>query len=166
MKLLFLIGCAEPGHDGVGDYTSILAEQCKQQGHEFRIASLNDPYVLDQPEIGATKWRFSGALKDKDEQQTLQELCTEFSPDWISLQFVPYAFHPKGIPWSLGRLLKTLAPKARLHIMFHETWTGPHLSASLRDKAYGLLQRVTLKHLLRRRPQAARTRTHPPTFTY
>jgi len=165
MKLLFLVGCAEPGHDGVGDYTSILAEQCRQQGHECRIASLYDSYVLDQPEISTLKWRFPNALQNKNEQHTLRELCEEFSPDWISLQFVPYAFHPKGISWGLGRLLESLAKKARLHIMFHETWTGPHLHASLKNKTYGLLQRFTLKYLLKKRAPNS-THTHAAPYLY
>ena len=162
MKLLFLVGCAEPGRDGVGDYTSILAAQCEEQGHEYRIASLYDPHILDQPEIGARTWRFSNALKNKYQLRTLQNLSKEFSPDWISLQFVPYSFHPKGVPWMLGHLIKDLAPKARLHIMFHETWTGSHLHASLKDKAYGLLQKQVLKRLLKKRkPSTIHTHAAP-----
>jgi hypothetical protein len=45
MKILFLTGSLEPGKDGVGDYTRLLANECGERGHEVFLLGLNDPWA-------------------------------------------------------------------------------------------------------------------------
>ncbi|HQU09596.1 MAG TPA: hypothetical protein PLV25_06515, partial [Opitutales bacterium] len=57
----------------------------------------------------------------------IQNELSKFSPDWISLQFVPYSFHSKGWCWQLEKFLDIIAPiKCKWQIMFHEIWIGAH----------------------------------------
>ena len=42
MKILFFCGSAEPGKDGVGDYTRRLCGELLRIGHETQILSLFD----------------------------------------------------------------------------------------------------------------------------
>ncbi|WP_411826050.1 hypothetical protein [Luteolibacter sp. AS25] len=69
-----------------------------------------------------------------------------FSPDWVSLQFVPYAFHPKGLCFALPSSLRTLSDGYKVHVMFHETWIGFTKISPLKHRITGFFQ----KHLLRR----------------
>ena len=45
MKLLFLCGSFEPGQDGVGDYTRMLATELIQLGHQVSVIALNDQHI-------------------------------------------------------------------------------------------------------------------------
>ena len=51
MKIVFLCGSLEPGRDGVGDYTRMLAAEIIRKGHNAAIVALADKYSLE-PFIG------------------------------------------------------------------------------------------------------------------
>ncbi|WP_156100694.1 glycosyltransferase [Gillisia sp. Hel_I_29] len=125
MSILFICGCLETGKDGVGDYTQILARELYLKNIEVSIISYNDAFVK-----GAT-FREDGVLNilrlgiDLSAEKKI-ELAKQFvnanNPDLISLQFVPYAYHQKGLPWRLGLELSKIGKKFSWHIMFHELW--------------------------------------------
>lgn len=73
----------------------------------------------------------------------------DFKPDWISLQFVCYAFHPKGITHGLARKIAPLLTGRKLHIMFHEIWLCKEQGWSWPQRAVGLLQRYFIRRLVR-----------------
>ncbi|MDO9373202.1 MAG: hypothetical protein Q7T76_02230, partial [Ferruginibacter sp.] len=155
MTILFLCGCVEPGRDGVGDYTRKLAAEISRSGHSPMIISINDKMIDD--EFRGTQ-DFEGIqipvarLPQKWEQKIrLQKLLTHieaFSPDWISLQFVPFSFHKKGLPYQLGRLLSLARPKF-WHIMIHELWVGMDKTAPLKFRILGFLQQRLIKSLIK-----------------
>ncbi len=45
MRIAFVTSGLEPGRDGVGDYTSGLAEECARRGHTVTQIALNDPFI-------------------------------------------------------------------------------------------------------------------------
>lgn len=144
MKIAFLNSCLEPGQDGVGDYTRSLAQECIRQGHECYLVALNDRHVLDLTTASndsLTSLRLSTTMPWLQRIQEAQETLTDFAPDWVSLQFVPYAFHPKGLVFGLARYLQSLTQKSKFHIMFHETWIGELAGAPFRHRVVGRLQR-------------------------
>ena len=51
MVILFLTGCLQPGKDGVGDYTRLLARECIRQGQACCLIALDDPYVREPMEF-------------------------------------------------------------------------------------------------------------------
>jgi hypothetical protein len=80
----------------------------------------------------------------------LQLLVNTLGPDWISLQFVPYGFHDKGLPWFFPERLARLRGTFRWHIMFHELWIGENLGAAIKQWVMGRLQKFLIARLLRR----------------
>ena len=42
MRIAFVATCLEPGRDGVGDYTTLLAAECARRGHAVMRIALND----------------------------------------------------------------------------------------------------------------------------
>lgn len=66
-----------------------------------------------------------------------------------SLQFVPHAFHPKGLPRGLTKKL-CQARNRQWHIFFHETWLGGQLNQLPHYYLYGAYQRILAKSLARR----------------
>jgi hypothetical protein len=167
MNILFLCGSLEPGQDGVGDYSRRLAGEVKRQGHKSTIIALNDGYasnvvelcqydemeaisVLRLPKLFTWKKRFS----------IIDQWIRANNPDWISLQFVPFAFQDKGLPFTLAYRLKRITGNIKWHIMFHELWVGKE------NVKLGILARLQ-KHLvesLLKRISASVVHTHLPLY--
>jgi glycosyltransferase involved in cell wall biosynthesis len=156
VRLAFLTACLEPGRDGVGDYTRLLAAACAARGHGVGLLALNDAHV-DAP----TRQRQDGrgleldALRVPAGSPWAERLAharawlAGLQPERVSLQFVAYAFEPRGVVAGLGRRLGALAGEAPIHAMLHETWIGIDRGAPWRHRVLGRLQRAALRGLLR-----------------
>ncbi len=153
MRIAFLNSCLEPARDGVGDYTRFLARECTRQGHVCCTIALNDRYVLE-PQAGEANGvgllRLPVGLPWPERIAHARRWLDEFAPEWVSLQFVPYAFHPKGTTFGLVQHLLPLLQGRHVHIMFHETWIGELAGAPLKHRAIGRLQRHLVVHMVRR----------------
>lgn len=156
MKILFICGSLEPGKDGVGDYTRRLCGELIRTGHEVQTLSLCDyqatSFTLDFQAIEVIKVvtnRIPKATSNEQRFSWCQDILNEFQPDWISLQFVPYSFNPRGLPFWLPSLLKKLKGNHKWHIMFHELWIGMDLHATLKSKCIGLLQKKLVSTILK-----------------
>lgn len=156
MNILFFCGSAEPGKDGVGDYTRRLCFGLIRLGHNARIVSLCDQKVTiftnqKQEAEGVEVTVDRIPISSPNQQRLLwsNEILTEFQPDWISLQFVPYSFNKKGLPFWLPSFLNKLKGKHKWHIMFHELWIGMDSNATFKSKFIGLLQRGIVLNLLK-----------------
>ena len=167
MKIAFLTSCLEPGRDGVGDYTRRLAEECDRQGHQVCLIALNDPYVGKTvcthgmlrlpiggdaiPGVqghGDTWGRTSGTMSPPS-IEIAHDFIREFSPDFVSLQFVCYGFHPKGIDFRLAGRLRQIVGDVPVQLMFHELWIGAERHARWKHRFMGMLQRAALLPILR-----------------
>ncbi|QYY36324.1 hypothetical protein [Ruficoccus sp. ZRK36] len=144
MKIAFLCNCLEPGRDGVGDYTRTLAGACEAEGHTTQTFALCDPHATE-----GDNRRFSNVLESLDQQQSLIEQLHAFSPDWVSLQFVPYGLHPKGLPTRLPAFLRACSGPWRWQVMFHEIWIGCSIGAPLKERLVGMLQRQLIARSMR-----------------
>lgn len=129
MKVVFICGALEDGRDGVGDYTRKLAGELIRQGHPAAVVAINDRYLSEQydgdQERGNTAvpvLRLPAAWPAKTRFSLARKWIDLFSPEWLSLQFVPYSFQKKGIPLGMHRHLGLLTGGYRWHIMFHEIW--------------------------------------------
>jgi len=167
MRIAFLCSGLEPGRDGVGDYTRRLAANCILQGHECTILALDDRHTERSLSGAATGekciretqnsdgvdipcLRCSVSLPRQERIQRIREYLAAFDPDWVSLQFVPYGFHPKGLPWRFARDFEPMIGARPLQIMFHELWIGNATGASWKDRLIGALQRRCILRMLRR----------------
>ena len=155
MKLLFLCGSAEPGKDGVGDYTRRLCGELIRRGHQALILSLcdkhSDTFVSQTQVIENTDVLVNRIPIKSTHTQRLsstQAIVQEFTPDCISLQFVPYSFNPKGLPFWLPSFLKKFKGEHKWHIMFHELWLGMDNNSAFKNKVYGFMQKQLIKNIL------------------
>lgn len=131
MRILFLCGCMEPGKDGVGDYTRRLSSGLIRSGRNVFIVALRDGFVKevtfeiqesDKTEVSVLRIPYNLPMhKGLDESR---KHLVGFEPDLISLQFVPYAFNPRGIPLRMPGTLARFYPDTPWHLMFHETYAG------------------------------------------
>jgi len=155
MKILFICGSAEPGKDGVGDYTRRLSGELLRKGQEVQILSLCDyqvfSFTIENQVIESTVLavnRIPIATGNIQRNIWSQDIINKFKPDWISLQFVPYSFNPKGLPFWLPSFLKKLKGNHKWHIMFHELWLGIDIESSFRHKCIGKLQQLIVKKMI------------------
>jgi hypothetical protein len=154
MKILFATACSETGRDGVGDYTNLLAKEVAKQGHKSAILALNDRFVdsqrIERRGDDLEVLRLPQSIKGRERGQLIADFKRRFSPDWVSLQFVPYGLNRKGIVAGWGKVLDQLARNARVHIMLHELWIGQNVSSTIRHYLIGLIQRRFIVGLLKR----------------
>jgi hypothetical protein len=168
MKALFLCGSLEVGKDGVGDYSRRLATKLTHNGHQTWVMALNDQYIKEQIEedqsddgVSVKVLRLSHQLPLAHKIAFAHQWIQKIGPDWISLQYVPYAFHPQGLPFFWIRQFKSLDSNARWHIMMHELWIGSEKQDSLKEKLIGVLQRYTVKKTINSVNPAAITTSIP-----
>lgn len=165
MRIAFITNCLEPGKDGVGDYTQLLAQACASQGHPCALVSLSDPYLKHprQFEIEADEHclpvlRLPQNIAWDRRITVASDFLNSFQPDWLSLQFVCYGFHPKGIVCGLDEWLYRLVQGRKVHIMFHELWIGEQIGAKLKERIVGKIQRFCVLKLVERlKPQVVHT---------
>ncbi|GIZ10049.1 glycosyltransferase [Flavobacterium sp. UMI-01] len=155
MKIFFICGSLEPGRDGVGDYSRRLCGALLRQGVVTQMASLWDHHATtfskeNQEVEGVTiiANRIPKASTPSQRLTWLHTILNDFKPDWISLQYVPYSFHPKGLPFWLPSFLKKIKGNHQWHIMFHELWIGMDSNVSLKNKCIGVLQKQLVLKIL------------------
>jgi hypothetical protein len=156
MRVIFVCGSLEPGRDGVGDYTRRLAKELIRQGHECRLTALNDQHITEVigfdrslHQDGIPSLRLPAITRWKERTPLAHKWIQDFTPDWISLQYVPYSFQRKGLPIGIGSRLKCIAPDAKWHIMLHELWIGMEMGTPLRKRLVGEAQRMLIRRLLK-----------------
>jgi len=152
MRILFICGSLAPGQDGVGDYTRQLAARLQICGHEPMLLSLCDQVTSGEntTEEGIRILRCAEALDCHQKQSEIEACVSSWNPDLVSLQFVCFAFHPKGLIRRLIPLMERLRQNCRLHIMFHELWLGEQPDLPIRHKLLGILQKNQILSALRR----------------
>ena len=155
--ILFLCGSAEPGRDGVGDYTRRLAAELIRRGMRARVVASHDADAVtlgeDTQEDEGTPvavLRIPAATPEEERFDRLQQVVNAFSPDWISLQFVPWSYSRYGIPRAFARSLARLRTGARFEIMFHELWLRHRRGSDLKGRATGILQRHVILNLVQK----------------
>jgi hypothetical protein len=146
----------EPGADGVGDYTRDLAAECGRRGHACVIAAINDRFV-DRPR---EEWqdargsrvevlRLPASAKWEDRSRVARDWLARWPSDWLSLQFVPYGFHPKGVVAGLAAQIAPLVRSQRVHLMLHELWLGLERGAPIKHRLVGWLQQQAVLKLVK-----------------
>ena len=156
MRIVFICGSLEPGRDGVGDYTRRLSLELTKQGHHVTALALSDGYVnrlLEEKQTiednDLSVLRLSASIPLNERTARTKAWITKHNPDWLSLQFVPFSFNQKGLPFYLPAFLKEVSKGKSWHIMFHELWVGMDSSASIKHLTWGWLQKRLLIKLVK-----------------
>lgn len=164
-KILFLCGSCESGKDGVGDYTVMLAAQLSRMNQNVSLIALNDKHtILDKEEsfdVDGTVLKILRLSKDTAWNRRLasaRNWIQAFAPDWISIQYVPFSFNDKGLPFGFAHKLKKLLTNARVHIMFHEIWVGIKKNSPASHSVYKFFQKKIAASLTKKlRPALVNT---------
>ena len=167
MRILFLCGSIEPGRDGVGDYVRLLAKQLTSSMHTISILALRthhatlEQYVSEVHEGIPVQTLSIPAIYPSKKRNLLAKIFVgKVNPEIISLQFVIFSYHKKGLPFRLGYELMNIAPQARWHIMFHEIWIGLQQNVSIKYRIWGYMQKQIIKSLIYKlRPVKIHTHT-------
>jgi hypothetical protein len=167
VKIIFLCSCLEAGKDGVGDYTRRLAIELIKSGNETAVVALNDSYsdelfdgVQADDNIELPVLRLPISLTNSQRYNKAGKWINDFKPELLSLQFVPFSFHPKGLSTTLHTDLKKLGGNRTWHIMFHELWVGVGQEFNLKLFCWGSAQKWLIKNLIKHlRPQVIHTQT-------
>jgi glycosyltransferase involved in cell wall biosynthesis len=124
-----------PVIDGVGDYSFELFMQLVKNGNDVKVVTSNKQNIKDffasnnnvLPIV--SKWGLGSYLK-------IAKLIKEEKIAWLCLQYVPYAFSKKGIPFHLICLLILCRLNGcKVLVCFHEV--------AVRTKGYGVKSAFT-----------------------
>lgn len=157
MNILFICGSAEPGKDGVGDYIRRLCGELSRTAHKAQILSLCDKHAshfftetqfVEGSSVIVSRIPIGSSYKQQ--QAWSQQILNPAQFDWISLQYVPYSFHAKGLPLWLPGFLNKLQGTHQWHFMFHELWIGLEREATFKNKCVGFLQKGLIRKLKKR----------------
>lgn len=155
MKVVFICSSLEPGKDGVGDYTRRLAGMFIKLGNTVTALCLNDYFTtteivatqdIDGVQLNVIRIPFS--WQHKKRMARANYWINTLNPDWLSLQFVIFSFHKKGLPFKIINSLKDLGKGRHWHIMFHELWVGINYKTSIKYFLWGSIQQQIIKQLI------------------
>lgn len=151
MRIAFATGCLAPGRDGVGDHVRMLGETCARLGHAVALVSLAEPSpVLAGDEENLSILRMSARQTQADDGRAVRQWLDVFAPEWVSLHFVPYSFHHRGLfARSIPMLRRVTGAARRRHVYFHEVWIGAEARARIASRLVGWQQRRAVDRLLR-----------------
>ncbi len=147
MRIVFLGSSLAAGRNGVGDYIRFLSAELARQGHACLALGLADTEdSLDEHEPVV---RIDGRRPWSQRLLHARAAVAGFAPDWVSLQFVAYAWHPRGYAFGLADRLAPLLKGRRRHLMFHELWLGLNRRDRLVNRLHGIVQRRAILGLHR-----------------
>jgi hypothetical protein len=157
LNIVFICGKLAPGKCGVGDYTRKLAAELTRQGHRASAIAVRDFFVTtaleEWQEDGGTKVRVLRLPADMglaDQTRRIQLFLDLQGADCLSLQYVPFSFHRKGLPWAWNAVFEKIGREKRWHIMFHELWLGLSKDASIKEICWGEAQRQIVLNLIKK----------------
>jgi len=156
MKVVFICGALEPGRDGVGDYTRRLAVALGAAGHEVSVIAINDKFIQQVSEgvqysdgRSVDVLRVPSSCSDAERYKLAKEFITKHDPEFLSLQYVGFSYHPKGLPYNLAGQLSSLGKGKRWHIMFHELWVGAGVTSPKLHLIWGFFQQMVIRILVK-----------------
>lgn len=118
MKIAFIAASLPPQLGGVGDYSANLARELLKT-HQMQIwTARNTPFdpIPNIPIEAAFR------VGDAKSFGALETLAAREKPDWIVLQYAPFAFGPRGWNPELPRVLARIARRgeSKFALMIHE----------------------------------------------
>lgn len=144
MTIALLCNQYPPARDGVGDYTAQLASALIGQGIAVHVIYREAPGI--QPVTTASQHPIKGEWGSASKAQVLK-IVERIKPDWVSIQYVPYGFDSRGLPFFLPELVRAIRHTGVLvSVMFHEV----HVRIKgVKGRLLGVLQRQIAKELCR-----------------
>lgn len=154
MRIVFVVGSFDPGRDGVGDYVAGCCRELQARGHSASVLALNDRFTHQAAEARGDR-SFDAALRLPASSpwgfriEQAREFVLRREPDVLSLQFVPFAFESRGLPWRLRNILAQISAGRDWHVMCHELWIDRTFPLPLKQRILGRLQKPIIAGLFR-----------------
>jgi hypothetical protein len=153
INILFVCATLEPGKCGVADYILSLASILCSKGYSCACLAIHDKYYTSSlPGIAnsgiegnLSVFRISSGCPWFSKAKLINEYLDTLNPDCISLQYVPYAYDQKGLPFAFLKCLKSVYSKAKWEITAHELWVDPN--TNLRHRILSKFQRLIFQRL-------------------
>jgi hypothetical protein len=102
--------------------------------------------------------RLPGSLPWNERTALARKWLNTYNPEWISLQYVPFAFHPRGLAFDLADHLISISGPRPVHWMFHELWILWSFPLPLRQRLLGQAQKFGVRRCLKKvKPRAVAT---------
>lgn len=159
MRILFITNNLPPLVDGVGDYTYNLAREFAKHGHEVHVVCRDKVEICDDFEDIhvakiVRKW-------SRQAGKDIADYIRENGIEVISLQYVPYAYDPKGLPFGLVMALKEIK-KCGVHLMTfcHEVCIGLWDKHTLKNVLYAATMQYITRQVLNCSDSAATSIEH------
>lgn len=152
-RIAFICGASEPEKNGLSDYTRLLASALMEQRCEVEVIAVSDPFIseaIQEKQSGVATYRLPSSSLLTNRMQTVRSRLNEFQADHVCLNYVPFAYHSRGLPYTFLKHLHTVASSENLHWMCHELWCGLGPSPSLKEKVLGFAQRWLLQKFIKR----------------
>ena len=148
---------AGPGSSGVGDYSLGLAAAFRTYGIDSRVLAICDRGAATVQRDDPVEWqgvsvpcrRLPAGLPPNGASMEIDAWLAAFAPAWVSVQFVPFAFHPKGLATHSGIPWRSFGRHSMVHLMFHEVWVGDYLGAPWVLRMWGRWQRHSVRRVVR-----------------
>ena len=153
MKIFFIVASLKIGQDGVGDYTRHLAEALEKMGCQTAIIALNDRHTEFRKikhDVNKRNIKFGVGVNWNIRLQLTGDILYQFSPDLISLQYVSFGFHHKGMPLLLPNRLGKIGKSFSWHIMFHELWNGENRGSKFSHRLLGFFEKQIIFSLCKK----------------
>lgn len=144
--------------DGVGDYTYNLAREFAKHGHEVHVICRNKEEIREDYE----DIRVAKIVKRWNRQagKDIAAYIRENGIEVVSLQYVPYAYHSKGLPFGLISAVNEIKrTEAKLMVFCHEV-SVEFFNASLKKRIYEDLMRYVSKKILHKADCMATSLVH------
>ena len=140
MKIAFLCNQFPPAKDGVGDYTYQLARALLGHGISVHVICTGQP----KSSPGITLHPISGEWGPKS-ISTVLDILIQIKADWLCIQYVPYGFHRRGLPFFLPKLVRVVRQTGiQVSVTFHEVQVRLQ---GLQGTILGILQRLIARNL-------------------
>jgi hypothetical protein len=156
VRIAFAIGGAEPGRDGIGDYTRRLAGELVGRGVEACVVALNDTSARTQAvemQRGDARdvpvLRLPASLDWDARIAAADAWLAERKVDRLVFCFASTQYERRGMMRRPAPGLLRLAQGRRPAAILHETWLGDEDGASIKHRLLGLLQRRSIVDFLR-----------------
>lgn len=116
--------------DGVGDYTSILAQGFIQKGYSIDVLCSNKPEINSIQEGSLRVYPLISKWNQTSTGRIIKKIIKLKKPDFIVWQFVPHGYQKYGLAFRVPVWVKLCNNYAPTYVFFHEVrikinWTNP-----------------------------------------
>lgn len=156
MRIVLIVGSAEPGRDGIGDHARILAGELQRRGHQPWVLALADPHVA-QPGSGKSivgdaevaALRIPAVLPNHRRIMLAQAALDNADPEAVLYDFSPTQYERRGLIWPLARAIAALAHGRKRAVLVHEYCLGREKGADLKQRLWGRAQTLGFRRFAR-----------------